>query len=93
MLFLYSLPYYLLNNLKDASQDSQGGPRNMATSFAACLRSVSSETPLVHDAVPLLDVDGDVKAARLQGTGSGSLYCPRAVPTQCVVSCTNEQMI
>ena len=90
MLFLYSLPHYLLNNLKDASQ---GGLRNMATSLAACLRSVSFEIPHVHDAVPLLDVDGDVKAARLQGTGSGSLYCPRAVPTQGVVSCTNEQMI
>ena len=27
----------------------------------------------------------------LQGTGSGSLYCPRAAPTQGVVSCTYEQ--
>ena len=27
----------------------------------------------------------------LAGTGSGSLYCPRAAPTQGVVSCTYEQ--
>ena len=40
----------------------------------------------VHDVVPLLDahVDRVVEALteRLQGTGSGSLYCPRAAPTQ-----------
>ena len=40
--------------------------------------------------VPLLDVDGAVEAltARLLGTNSASLYCPRAAPTQGVVSCT-----
>ena len=39
------------------------------------------------DVVPLLDVDGVVEAltARLQSTGSGSLHCPRAAPTQGVV--------
>ena len=49
--------------------------------------------PLVHDVVPLLDVDGTVEALaeRLQSTGFGSLYCPRAAPTQGVVSCTYEQ--
>ena len=57
--------------------------------------------PRVHDVVPLLDVDGVVHAlwppsmkaltARLQSTGSGSWYCPRAAPTQGVVSCTYEQ--
>ena len=47
----------------------------------------------MHDVVPLLDVDGVVEAltACLQSTGSGSLYCPRAAPTQGVVSCTYEQ--
>ena len=29
--------------------------------------------------------------ARLQSTGSGCLHCPRAAPTQGVVSCTYEQ--
>ena len=51
--------------------------------------------PRVHDVVPLfnLDVDGIVEAltGRLQGTGYGSLYCPRAAPNQGVVSCTYEQ--
>ena len=65
----------------------------MANSLAACLHSVGYETPHVHDRVPLLDVDGVVEAltARLQSTGSGSLSCPRAAPSQDVVSCTYEQ--
>ena len=48
------------------------------------------EMPRVHDVVPLLDVEGVVEAltGHLQGTGSGSLDCPRAAPTQGVVSCT-----
>ena len=47
----------------------------------------------MHDVVPLFDVDGVVEAltARLQRTGSVSLYCPHAAPTQGVVSCTHEQ--
>ena len=51
------------------------------------------EMPRVHDVVPLFDVDGVVEAltARLQRTGSVSLYCPHAAPTQGVVSCTHEQ--
>ena len=79
-----------LDNLTDAFQ---GGTDNLAHSLAACLRSVGFEMPRVHDVVPLLDVDGVVEAltARLQSTGSGSLYCPRAAPTQGVVSCTYEQ--
>ena len=65
----------------------------MASSLAACLRSVGFEMPRVHDVVPLLDVDGIVEALTgdLQGTGSGSLYCPRAAPARGVVSCTCEQ--
>ena len=55
----------------------------MASSLAACLRSVGFEMPHVRDVVPLFDVDGVVEALtrNLQGTGSGSLYCPRAAPT------------
>ena len=43
--------------------------------------------------MPQLDVSSIVEAltGRLQGTGSGSLYCPRAASTQEVVSCTYEQ--
>ena len=43
----------------------------MASSLAACLHSVGSEMPRVHDMVPLLDVDGVIEAltARLRGTG------------------------
>ena len=65
----------------------------MASSLAACLRTVGSEMPRMHDVVPLLDVDGIVEAltGHLQGTGSGSLYCPHAAPTQGVVSCRYEQ--
>ena len=65
----------------------------MANSLAACLHLVGFEMPRVHDVVPLSEVDGVVEAltARLQSTGSGSLYCPRAAPTQGVVSCTYEQ--
>ena len=79
-----------LDSLTDAFQ---GGACNMASSLAACLRSMGFEMPRVHDGLPLLDVDGVVKAltGRLQGTGSGSLYCPHAAPTQGVVSCTYEQ--
>ena len=39
----------------------------MATSLAACLRSVAFEIPHVNDGVPLLDVDGDVKGCSLAG--------------------------
>lgn len=47
----------------------------------------------MHDVVPLLnvlDADGvvDVLTASLQCTDSGSLYCPRAAPTQGVDSGT-----
>ena len=42
-----------------------------------------------------INIDSVVEAltARLQSTlsGSGSLCCPRAAPTEGVVSCTNEQ--
>ena len=71
----------------------QGGACNMASSLAACSRSVGFEMPRVHDVVPQLDVDGVVEALtqHLQGTGSGSLYCPRAAPTQGVVLCTYKQ--
>ena len=49
--------------------------------------------PRVHDVVPLLHVDGVVEAltALLQRTGSSGQHCPRAAPTQGVVSCTYEQ--
>ena len=79
-----------VDSLTDAFQ---GGACNMASSLAACLHSVGFEMPRVHDVVPLLDVDGVVEAltGHLQGTGSGSLYCPRVGPTQGVVSCTYEQ--
>ena len=79
-----------LDNLTDAFQ---GGIDNLANSLAACLHSMGFEMPRVHDVVPLLDVDGVVEAltVRLQSTGSGSLYCPRAAPTHGVVSCTYEQ--
>ena len=65
----------------------------MASSLAACLRSVVFEMPRVHNVVPLLDVDNDVEAltGHLQGTGSDSLYCPHAAPTRGVVSCTYKQ--
>ena len=62
----------------------------MASSLAACLHSVGLEMVRVHDVVPWLDVDGVVDAltTRLQSTGSGGLYRPRAGPIQGVVSCT-----
>ena len=67
----------------------------MASSLATYLHSVGFEIPRVHDVVPLqlLDVDGVVEAltALLQSIGSGGLHCPRAAPTQGVVSCTQEQ--
>ena len=47
------------------------------------------EMPRMHDVVPLLDVEA--LTARLQSTGSGSLYCPRVALTQIFVSCTYEQ--
>ena len=64
----------------------------MASSLAACVHSVALEMPRVHDVVAPLDVDNVVEALteRLQSTGSSSLYCPRAAPTQGVVSCTYE---
>ena len=81
-----------LDSLTDAFH---GGACNMASSLAsyACLRSVGFDMPRVHDVVPLLDVDGIVDALtmRLQGTGSASLFCPRAAPTQGVGSYTCEQ--
>lgn len=45
------------------------------------------------DVVPLLDIDGVVETltTRLQAVGSGAQFCPRAPPTQAVVSCTYEQ--
>ena len=81
-----------LDNLTDAFREATC---NLANSLAACLHSVGFEMPRVHDVVTLLDVDGVVEAltARLQSTGSGSLYCPRAAPTQGVVSCTYEQWL
>ena len=85
---VYSLYHTVwLDNLADAFQ---GGACNMASSLATCLHSVGVEMPRVHDAVPLLDVDGVVEAltVHLQSTGSSSLHCPRAAPTQGVVSCT-----
>ena len=82
-----------LDSLADAFQGGAGNI-NMASysSLAACLRSVGFEVPRVHDVVPLLDVDGVVEALtrHLHGTGSSSLYSPRAAPTQGVVSCTYE---
>ena len=65
----------------------------MTSLLAACLHSVGFEMPHGHGVVPLLGVDGVVEAltGRLQGTDSGSLYCPRAAPTQGVLSCTYEQ--
>ena len=79
-----------LDNLTNAFQ---GGACNMASSLqlAAHLHSVGFEMPRVHDVVPLLDVDEEALTAHLQITGSGSLYYPRAAPTQGVVSCTYEQ--
>ena len=79
-----------LDNLTDAFQ---GGACNMASSLAARLHSVGFAMPRVHDVMPLLDEDGVVEplTARLQGTGSGGLYCPRAAPTRGIVSCTYEQ--
>ena len=78
-----------LANLTGAFQEGAIWP----DSLAACLHSVGFEVPGVHDVVALLDVDGVVEAltARLQSTGSGCLYCPRAAPTQGIVSCTYEQ--
>ena len=38
-----------------------------------------------------MDAVVEALTGRLQGTGSGSLYCPRATPTQRVVLCTYEQ--
>ena len=65
----------------------------MASSLTACLHSVSLEMPRVHNVLPLLHVDGFVEAptGHLQGAGSGSLYCPRAVLTHGGVSCTYKQ--
>ena len=81
-----------LDSLTDAFQ---GGAGNMASSLASRLRSVGFEMPRVHDVVPLLDVDGtsvvEALTGYLQGTGSGSLYCPGAAPTQGAVSCTYKQ--
>ena len=68
----------------------------MAGSLATCLHSVGFEMPHVSDVVPLLDVDGVVEAvtARLQCPGPGGMYnnCPRASPTQGVVSCTYDSV-
>ena len=93
---LASLPIgslYHTNCLDNLTDVFWQGACNMANSLTACWHSVGFEMPCVHDVVPLLDVDGVVEAltARLQSTGSGTLYCPRAAPTQGVVSCTYEQ--
>ena len=74
-----------LDNLADAFQ---GGACNMASSLATCLHSVGFQMPRVHNVVPLFDVDGVVEAltALLQRTGSSGQHCPRAAPTQGVVS-------
>ena len=87
---LYHTSTVCSGNLTDAFQE---GTCNIANSLAACLHSVGFEMPRVHDVVPLLYVDGVVEAltACLQSTGSGSLYCPHAAPTQSAVSCTYEQ--
>ena len=79
--------------LDDLTDAFQKGACNMASSLAACLRSVGFEMPRMHDVVPLLDVDGVVEGltGHLQGTGSGSLYCLCAAPTRGVVLCTYEQ--
>ena len=70
-----------------------GGTCNMASSIAGCLHSVGYDMPRVCDVTPLLDVDSIVGAltAQLRDVGSGALCCPRAAPTQGVVSCTYEQ--
>ena len=51
------------------------------------------EMPCVHDVVPLLDADSAAEALteRLQSTGSDSLYCPRAAPTQGVVPRVSQE--
>ena len=84
---LYHTVY--LNKITDAFQE---GACSIASSQAACLQSVGFEMLRVRDVAPLLNVDGVTEAltARLHGTGSGSLYCLFAAPTQGVVSCTYE---
>ena len=61
--------------------------------LAACLHSVGFDMMLVpyRMSCPLLDVVQALTAC-LQGTDSGSLYCPRAGPIQGVVSCTYKQL-
>lgn len=51
---------------------------NMATSLAACLRSVGLNTPRVCDVVPLLDVNCVVEAvpASLKAVGGGASLVP-----------------
>ena len=48
----------------------------MASSMAACLRSVGVDMPHAYGKVPLLDVDSVVKAltARFQTIGDGALF-------------------
>ena len=61
----------------------------MASSLAAYLHSVGFELPRIHDVVDVDSVVEALTAAHLQGTGSGSLYCPRAALTQGFASCTH----
>ena len=84
---------YHTSRLDNLTNTFQGGACNMASSLAACLHSVGFEMPCAHDVVLLSDVDGVMEAltACLQSPGSSRLYCPRAVPSQGVVSCTYEQ--
>ena len=77
---------------------------NMASSLAACLRSVGYDMPHVRGVVPLLDMDNTVEAltAGLQVTSDGALLllllslllymsCAAPTPDRGVVSCTHEQ--
>ena len=65
----------------------------MASSLAACLRSVGFEMPRVCDVVPLLEADSVVEAlkARLCALDNAVSFCPRLAPTRGVVSCTYQQ--
>ena len=79
-----------LDNLTNAFKR---GTCNLANSLVACLLSMGFEMPHVHDVVAPVGCRWCCggSTARLQSTGSGSLYCPRAAPTQGVVACTDEQ--
>ena len=76
-----------LDNLTDAFQE---GACNMAN-LVIHWQHVCIQWLLICLVCMVLDVDGLVAALtpRLQGTGSGSQYCPRAAPTQGVASSTS----